>query len=55
MVLELEVVNKKAEVAICLENEDDMLLLKARAAEMSAFEGTQPVLRQSPPMRCFSM
>jgi hypothetical protein len=25
-----------------------------RALLISAFDGTQPVLRQSPPMRCFS-
>jgi tetratricopeptide (TPR) repeat protein len=34
LVLELEVVNKKAEVAICLEEEEEMLKLKARAAEI---------------------
>jgi hypothetical protein len=25
------------------------------AERISAFDGTQPVLRQSPPMRCFSI
>lgn len=34
LVLELEVVNKKAEVSLCLEREDQMLQLKARAAEI---------------------
>jgi tetratricopeptide (TPR) repeat protein len=34
LVLELEVVNKKAEVAICLEQEGEMLQLKARAADI---------------------
>ena len=34
LVLELEVVNKKAEVATCLQQDDEMLKLKARAAEI---------------------
>lgn len=34
LMLELEVVNKKAEVSLCLEREDLMLQLKARAAEI---------------------
>lgn len=34
LALELDLVNKKAEVAICLEQEEEMLQLKARAAEI---------------------
>ena len=34
LVLQLELINKKAEVAICLENEEEMLNLKSRAAEI---------------------
>jgi hypothetical protein len=35
--------------------EEFLICESRRAVRISAFEGTQPVLRQSPPMRCFSM